>query len=102
MAVRKNLSHPELVRQRIQTSQLINRLTDHAFGECDMSATQVSAALGILRKSLPDLTAVSHSGSLELTKPEELTDAELAHIAKHGSSGAIEAEDGEGESREFH
>jgi hypothetical protein len=65
MAVRKNLSHPEKVRERIRTSQLVNRLTDHAFGKCEMSATQVTAALGVLKKSLPDLSAVEHSGEIK-------------------------------------
>lgn len=102
MAIRKNLTHPELVRQRIQTSQLVNRLTDHAFGNCDMSPTQVSAALGVLRKSLPDLSAIAHSGSIETTKPEELTDAELAHIATSSSAGASEEAGGEEVPSELH
>jgi hypothetical protein len=102
MAIRKNLMHSELVRQRIQTSQLINRLTSHAFGECEMSPTQVTAALGVLRKSLPDLSAVAHSGSIEMTKPEELSDAELAHIATSSSTGDAEAPFGEEEPSELH
>lgn len=64
MAVRKNLTHPEKVRQRIRTSQLVNRLTKHVLGEVDMAPTQVTAALGLLRKALPDLTATEISGEL--------------------------------------
>jgi hypothetical protein len=59
--------HQDEVRTKIQASQLINRLTNHALGLLDkpMDATQVSAALGLLRKSVPDLSAVDHSGSVE-------------------------------------
>jgi hypothetical protein len=64
MATRKNLSHPEKVRRRIQTSQIVNRLTEHVLGEAKMSATQVTAALGLLRKTVPDLSAMEHSGSV--------------------------------------
>ena len=95
MAIRKHLSHPEIVRQRIQTSQIVNRLTDHVNGAVELTATQVTAALGLLRKSLPDLTAISHSGAVELKRPNELTDDELAAIATGSSSGVAEAADGE-------
>jgi hypothetical protein len=37
-----------------------------------MDATQVSAALGVLRKALPDLTATEHSGGIALTHEEQL------------------------------
>lgn len=57
MAARKKLAHDENTRLKIQTSQLINRLTNHVHGKTEMSATQVSAALGLLKKSLPDLAA---------------------------------------------
>lgn len=65
MAARKQPYHNEEIRQRIKTSQLINRLFSHANGDVDMTATQVSAALGLLKKSLPDLQAVQHSGGTD-------------------------------------
>ncbi len=37
---------------------LIRCLQDHVFGKCDMTPSQVSAALVVLRKLLPDLKAV--------------------------------------------
>lgn len=67
MAARKQPYHNAEIRQRIKTSQLINRLFCHAIGEVDMTATQVSAALGLLKKSLPDLQAVQHSGGTDDT-----------------------------------
>lgn len=57
MAARKKLVHDDNTRLKIKTSQLINRLTSHVDGKIEMSATQVSAALGLLKKSLPDLAA---------------------------------------------
>jgi hypothetical protein len=73
MAARTNkIRHDEETRAKIQTSQLINRLTNHVLGKCDMAATQVTAALGLLRKSLPDLTATQHSGNLNVSHEDAL------------------------------
>lgn len=57
MATRKQLWHPDSVRQKIRASQLVNRLEKHAHGEVDMTATQVTAALGLLDRCVPKLTA---------------------------------------------
>jgi hypothetical protein len=64
MAVRKTNWHPDRVRERIQTSQLVNRLRDHALGKTNMSATQVRAAEILLRKTVPDLTSMEFSGEV--------------------------------------
>jgi hypothetical protein len=55
----------EKVRTRIKTSMIVNRLTDHVLGTVDMSPSQVTAGLGLLKKTLPDLQAVQHSGDAE-------------------------------------
>lgn len=44
------------VRDRIQTSMIVNRLTDHIAGKCDMKPTQVQAASILLAKTLPNLS----------------------------------------------
>lgn len=93
MAARNTLWTPEIVRQRIRTSQITRRLTDHVLGNVEMTASQVTAALGLLRKSLPDLSAVAHTGSV-ITKPNELSDAELADIATGGRAGVTQAPTG--------
>lgn len=62
MAARKQLFHPTEVRQKIQASQLINRLQSHAFGEVEMTPTQLKAAEILLKKSIPDLSTVTHQG----------------------------------------
>lgn len=52
-------------RVKIQNSNILNALIEHATGERDMSATQVSAGLGLLKKVLPDFTAMQISGDDE-------------------------------------
>jgi hypothetical protein len=54
--------HQEDVRRKIQTSQLINRLTDHALGMVDLEATQVRAIEILLKKSIPDLSSMELMG----------------------------------------
>ena len=59
MAARiKKIRHDENTRLKIQAAQLINRLTNHANGEVEMTATQVRAIEILLRKILPDLSDV--------------------------------------------
>ena len=62
MAERLRKLHQDDVRAKIQTSQLINRLTDHALGTVDLSATQVRAIEVLIKKTLPDLSAVTMTG----------------------------------------
>lgn len=50
--------HQEDVRRKIQSSQLINRLTDHVHGKVELTPTQVRAAEILLRKCVPDLSSV--------------------------------------------
>jgi hypothetical protein len=102
MAVRKRLYHPEEVRQKIQTSQLVNRLTAFVNGEIELSASQVTAALGLIRKTMPDMTAIAHSGSVGIEKPEDLNDSVLAHIALRGRDRAAEETSSPEELSELH
>lgn len=52
----------EAWREKIRVSMLLNRLQNHIAGRINMSQSQVSAALGLLKKRLPDLTATELSG----------------------------------------
>ncbi len=45
-------------RAKIQNSNILNALIEHAEGKREMSSTQVTAALGLLKKALPDLQSV--------------------------------------------
>lgn len=66
MAARINLKHDAETREKIQTSQLINRLQDNANGRLakEMTASQVKSAEILLRKALPDLSSVTFDGTL--------------------------------------
>lgn len=74
MAARKNLVHSELVRERIRTKAIVNRLTNHVLGRIELSATQVAAGLGLIKKTIPDLQAIEHSG--EVAQPVHQVSAE--------------------------
>jgi len=45
-------------RLKIAKSNVLNYLLKHAEGEREMSATQVTAAIALLKKFVPDLQAV--------------------------------------------
>lgn len=80
MAKRKQLWHPDEVKQKIQASQLINRLTEHALSaDPIMDASQVTAATKLLNKVVPDLKAVEHSGP-EGGAIETVTKIELVSV----------------------
>ena len=49
-------------RGRIQVLKLIRQLEAHALGKLELRPTQVSAALGLLKKALPDLGNVPLKG----------------------------------------
>src|SRR5262245_43971379 len=66
--VRLNPQQDDRTRSAIQTSQLVNRLTALVKGEVEMPPHAVTAALGLLRKTLPDLTSVEHSGEVAVSK----------------------------------
>ncbi len=65
MAARLNPRHSDMVRQKIQASAIIHRLQQHVQGEVEMSATQVSAALGLLDRSVPKLAQMQLVGDEE-------------------------------------
>jgi len=64
MAARLRSTHQEGVRAKIQTSQLVNRLQDHALGELELSKSQIKAIEVLIRKTLPDLSATELSGNI--------------------------------------
>jgi len=65
MATRKQLFHPDEVKKKIQASQLINRLQAHAFSdEPIMDSSQVTAAVKLLGKVIPDLKGVDLTGQV--------------------------------------
>lgn len=71
MAARLRLKHQDEVRAKIQASQLVNALQKHVDGNNNMSPTQVRAAEILLRKAMPDLTAIS--GDLDVVGDMTIT-----------------------------
>jgi hypothetical protein len=67
MAERLRKKHQEEVRTKIQTSQLINVLQNHALGadEIDITPTRMKAIEILLKKSLPDLSSTEITGDAE-------------------------------------
>lgn len=72
-----------MVRAKIQATQLINVLQNHALGEAaeELSASRLKAIEILLRKSVPDLQSIQMSGDsenplfqkieLEIVKPKD-------------------------------
>jgi len=50
-------------RLKITNSNILSCLIQHAEGEREMSGTQVTAAIALLKKVMPDLAAIQHSGN---------------------------------------
>ena len=48
-------------RVKIQNSNILNALVEHVEGKREMSTTQVTAGLGLMKKVLPDLASVAIS-----------------------------------------
>lgn len=69
-------------RAKLQKSNILNALLEHVEGRREMSSTQVTAGVALLKKFLPDLQAVQHSGDssnpLEHNHHIPATDAERA------------------------
>ena len=63
MAARLRPHHQDEVRNKIQTSQLINRLTEHALSGPCLDASQVRAIEILMKKTLPDLTSIDWSAA---------------------------------------
>jgi hypothetical protein len=64
MAARLRARHQDEIRTKIQASQLINVLQNHALGtdETEMTATRMKAIELLLKKSVPDLSSIELTG----------------------------------------
>jgi hypothetical protein len=96
MAARINkIRHDDETRAKIQTSQLVNRLTDHALGVegVKLEPTQVKAIEILLRKTLPDLQATELTGGdggpVQIQRIERVIvgDRKLNLIENQGENG---------------
>ena len=63
----RKIRHDEETRLKIKAGNIITRLQKLIDGEIEMPPHAVTAALGLLRKAIPDLTSVEHSGDVTTT-----------------------------------
>ncbi len=68
MAARKTKTLSENWRAKIRTSMLVNRLSDLVEGKIEMQPHQVTAALGLLKKTAPDLSATTLEAGADLAE----------------------------------
>ncbi len=85
-ATKRNAMLIEEAREKIKTTQLINRLQDHALGDVEMSQTQVRAVEILLKKRVPDLTSVAlagdHDGAPVPVNMIEMVPVKPEHVAE--------------------
>lgn len=55
----------EAHRVKIQNSNILNALVEHVEGKREMTSTQVSAGIALLKKVMPDMQSVQHEGTGE-------------------------------------
>ncbi len=76
-----NQPYPELARDRIKSTLLIDKLQNHVLdGESHpMTKTQVSAGIALLKKTVPDLQSIeaTHKGDAEHPIMISSTDSKL-------------------------
>lgn len=72
MAARLRAHHQEDVRQKIQASQIINRLQDYFNGNVELSQGQIQSAKILLDKSVSNApTEVAASGEIKIVHAVE-------------------------------
>ena len=64
-------------RVKIRNSNILNALIEHVEGIREMSSTQVTAGLGLLKKVMPDLSAVEMKATVEHRSIEQYSTDEL-------------------------
>jgi hypothetical protein len=76
-------------REKIRTTQLINRLQNHALGELEMSATQITATAILLKKILPDVAQMQLQGDADNPIEVNVTQAERRRQAREEIDAAF-------------
>ena len=56
---------PDVVRKRIQSANIATYLIKHVQGKVELSNSQVASAVALLKKVIPDLSAVGLTGTVE-------------------------------------
>lgn len=77
-------------RTKIANSQILKCLIKHATGKMEMTPSQVTAGLGLLKKVMPDLNAVTLSGDPD-SPIETITRIELIAGSEEDGDGSDQA-----------
>lgn len=78
-------------RGKIQNSNILKALIEHVEGKREMSASQVTAGVALLKKVMPDLQSIEHSGDPE-NPIETVTRIELTAPEGHNGSDRAAAQ----------
>lgn len=76
-------------RERIRIAEILLRVQEHALGQVDMKPTELRAAEVLLRKALPDLATVEHTGEVSVRSLTEMSREELLAIAAGSREGNL-------------
>jgi hypothetical protein len=76
MGANRRKPYPDVARERIKASLLLEKLENHVLGSTEMTASQVNAAKILLGKVIPDMKAIEHSGGIDNGR-DRMTDDEL-------------------------
>ena len=60
-----NPRHQQLIRDKINAGILVERLTEFALGQLELTSQQMKAIEILLKKSVPDLTSVEMTGDAD-------------------------------------
>jgi len=74
------LPHKQRSIEKIKNGMVLERLLGHVNGEVELSSTQVSAGIALLKKYLPDTKAIEHGG--EVNHNVEIGERTAGNIAK--------------------
>src|SRR5208282_4130162 len=94
--VRLRPHHQDEIRHKIQASQIVNRLEDYVFSKVELQPAQVTAALGLLRKCMADLSenkqevTVRHIESLTEEQTRLMAEEVIEQVRSSSSVRPIE------------
>jgi hypothetical protein len=98
--------HTDIVRNRIRVGYYMSRMHKCIKGEIELTPAQLKCIEILLKKALPDLSAVEYTGAVEHSHVQDLTDAEisarLAEIRSRIASGDAAADAGADEPSPVH
>lgn len=80
MAARLNPFNQQEVKNRIQATQLVKRLQDHALGTIEMTATQIDSAKFLLNKRISNAPTDVNIGGQEDNPINAVTKVEIVSL----------------------